>query len=94
MRTMARPAHALHRGEDRHQRVGLDRVHAGGRLVEEEERRPHDERAGDLEPPPLAVGQGAGEAGLAPFELETDELAPCGLLRAAPRSARPARPRS
>ena len=43
-----------------HQLAGLGRVHAGGRLVEEQEARLGRERAGDLEPPAVGVGQRDG----------------------------------
>ena len=42
--------------------LGLDRIAAGGRLVEQQDLRLGRERAGDLQPPQRAVGQGAGGA--------------------------------
>ena len=38
----------------------LARVHAGGRLVEQQHRRPQGQRPGDLQPALVAVGEVAG----------------------------------
>ena len=43
--------------DERRHRLDLDRVHPGGRLVEQEQLRLGGERAGDLDPPLLAVGE-------------------------------------
>ena len=40
--------------------VGLGRVHAGGRLVEQQQLGPQRERAGDLEAPTIGVGKAVG----------------------------------
>src|SRR5581483_11139447 len=39
----------------------LGGVHAGGRLIEQQQQRLGDERAGDLEPAGVGVGQRGGE---------------------------------
>src|SRR5579883_171865 len=38
----------------------LGRIHAGGRLVEQQQPRPERQRAGDLDPPPVGVGKTIG----------------------------------
>ena len=58
---------------------GLLRVHAGGRLVEQEQLRVGGQRPGDLQPPLVAVGQVAGEVlGRAGQPDEVEQLlGPC-----------------
>ena len=53
----------------------LARVHAGGRLVEQEQRRVRAERAGDLEPALVAVRQVLGELVVAALEADEREAA-------------------
>src|SRR5439155_22772465 len=66
---LAQPRHELHEGD------GLLRVHARGRLVEEQELRFRRERASDLEPPLVAVGEALGELLVdAPQPRETQQL--------------------
>ena len=47
------------RAQQRDQRVGFGRVHPGGRLVEQQQARFTRQRAGDLDPALVAVGQAA-----------------------------------
>src|SRR5215510_7377296 len=68
--------------ELRHEPRGLHRVHAGDRLVEQQEPRPRGERDCDLEQALLPVGEGAPE--LVRARAEADELQDAPGLRLEP----------
>ena len=57
--------------EQLHEACGLDRVHAGHRLVEQQELRPRRQRHRHLQQPQLAVGQRGGDLGRS--RLQPDE---------------------
>ena len=77
-----------------HQLLGLRRVHAGGRLVEEQQARARGERARDLEPPPVGVGQRGGGLRGARREAVAKEAEQLERLRSSPAllGARPGVP--
>ena len=60
----------VHRVNQRAGGAGLLRPHAGGRLVEQQQDRPHGERHADREPLPLAVAEGADATLLGAGEIE------------------------
>ena len=57
MSRIGQPALGAQRLHQAAQLIGLLRVHAGRRLVEQEQLRVGGQRAGDLQPPLVAVGQ-------------------------------------
>ncbi len=69
---------------------GLGRVHAGGRLVEQQQPRPQRQRAGDLDPAAVGVGEAVG--GL--IEPRRQTVAEAREYLAAPRLRSAAYPRA
>jgi hypothetical protein len=82
MRAAAVRGSAQQRGE----LLGLARVEAGGRLVEAEQHRVGAHGARDLEPPLLAIGQGAG--GVVGALDQAGRSSQCAAFSIAARSAR------
>ncbi len=91
---IVRPARFQVADERLHLR-GLGRVHAGGRLVEQQQARAQRQRAGDLDAAAVGVGEAVGGM----VEARRQPVAEAGrgsraLRRAAPRSSRATRGRA
>ena len=87
---IVRPARLERRDQRLHLR-GLGRVHAGGRLVEQQQPRPQRERAGDLDAAAVGVGEAVGgmvEARRQPVAEQREDLARLGSERRLPRADR------
>ena len=79
----------LQRRDQRLHLGGLGRIHAGGRLVEQQQARPQRERAGDLDAAAIGVGEAVGgvvETRRQPVAEQGEDLARFGAQRRPPRA--------